>query len=143
MKSLITILTLILLVTSCSPSHRLNRLLVLHPELKIPDTILINDTVTTPQFEADTIIYIDSIHDTIILQQDRLEIKLNRVHDTLYIQGKCKADTVIIYRTIPVEKIKIVKADKLDNLIQKIPWIVAGLIFTILLYGVIIIKFKR
>lgn len=143
MKSLLSILALILLTTSCSPTHRLNRLLALHPELKIPDTILIKDTLTTPQYQTDTVIHIDSIHDTVIVQKDRLEIKLNRIHDTLYIQGKCKADTVIVQHTVPVEKIKVVKADKLDNLIQKIPWIVAGLIFTILLLGLIVIKFKR
>ena len=133
---------LLIVASSCSPTHRLNRLLALHPELKIPDTILINDTLTTPQYEADTVIHIDSIHDTVIVQKDKLEIKLKRIHDTLYIQGKCKADTVIVQRTIPVEKIKIVRADKLDNLIQKIPWIVTGLIFTILLLGLIVLKFK-
>jgi len=143
MKTILPILMLLIVASSCSPTHRLNRLLALHPELKIPDTILINDTLTTPQYEADTVIHIDSIHDTVIVQKDKLEIKLKRIHDTLYIQGKCKADTVIVQRIIPVEKIKVVKVDKLDNLIQNIPWIVAGLIFTILFLGLIVLKFKR
>ncbi|TSA24787.1 MAG: hypothetical protein D4R67_11250 [Bacteroidetes bacterium] len=128
MKTLLAILIFLIVASGCSPTHRLNRLLALHPELKIPDTILIIDTLTTPQYEADTVIHIDSIHDTVILQKDRLEIKLNRIHDTLYIQGKCKADTVIIQRTIPVEKIKIVRPDKLDNLISALPWFVSGFI---------------
>jgi len=128
MKTLLAILIFLIVTSGCSPTHRLNRLLALHPELKIPDTILIIDTLTTPQYEADTVIHIDSIHDTVILQKDRLEIKLNRIHDTLYIQGKCKADTVIIQRTIPVEKIKIVRPDKLDNLISALPWFVSGFI---------------
>jgi len=143
MKPIPSILIFLIIATGCSPSHRLNRLLALHPELKIPDTILIKDTLTTPQYEADTVIHIDSIHDTVIVQKDKLEIKLKRIHDTLYIQGKCKADTVIVQRIIPVEKIKVVKVDKLDNLIQNIPWIVAGLIFTILFLGLIVLKFKR
>ena len=143
MKPILSILILLIIASSCSPTHRLNRLLALHPELKIPDTILIKDTLTTPQYEADTVIHIDSIHDTVIVQKDKLEIKLKRIHDTLYIQGKCKADTVIVQRIIPVEKIKVVKVDKLDNLIQNIPWIVAGLIFTILFLGLIVLKFKR
>jgi len=143
MKTILPILFSLIVASGCSPTHRLNRLLALHPELKIPDTIFFTDTVTIPQYETDTAMHIDSIYDAIILQKDRLEITLNRIHDTLYIQGKCKADTVIVQRTIPVEKIKIVKTDKLGIVIQKIPWIVAGLIFTILLLGVIVIKFKR
>jgi hypothetical protein len=128
--------------TGCSPTARLNRLLIHHPELMIPDTIVISDTMTIPQVEADTVFYLDSIHDTIILQKDRLEITLNRVHDTLYVRGKCKADTIIILRSIPVEKIKIVKPDKLDQLISKIPWLISGLIFIILLLALLVFKFK-
>jgi len=143
MKPLLNILALILLATSCSPTHRLNRLLALHPELKIPDTILIKDTLTTPKYEADTVIHIDSIHDTVIVQKDRLEIKLNRIHDTLYIQGKCKADTVIVQRAIPVEKIKVVKVDKWDQLISKLPWLISGLICLVILVIVVVLKFFK
>ena len=138
----ITLLLVLSIQTGCSPSARLNRLLTRHPELKIPDTIVINDTMTIPQVEADTIIYIDSIRDTVILQKDRLEITLNRIHDTLYIRGKCKADTVIMNRTIPVEKIKIVKPDKLDNLIAAIPWLISGLI-TIVVFGFFFLRNRR
>jgi len=143
MKTFLTILIFLIVASGCSPTHRLNRLLALHPELKIPDTILFIDTLTTPQYEADTMIYIDNIHDTIILQKDRLEIKLNRIHDTLYIQGKCKADTVIVQRTIPVEKIKVVKVDKWDQLISKLPWLISGLICLLILAIVITLKFFR
>ena len=143
MKSLLTFLMFLIVASSCSPTHRLNRLLALHPELKVQDTIFINDTLTTPQYEADTMIHIDSIHDTIIMQKDRLEIKLQRIHDTLYIQGKCKADTVIVQRTIPVEKIKVVKADKLDQMISKIPWLISGLICLLIFAIVITLKFFR
>jgi len=138
----ITLLLVLSIQTGCSPSARLNRLLTRHPELKIPDTIVINDTMTIPQVESDTIIYIDSIRDTVILQKDRLEITLNRIHDTLYIRGKCKADTIIIHRSIPVEKIKVVKPDKLDNLIAAIPWLISGLI-TIVVFGFFLLRNRR
>ena len=143
MKPILTILLFLIVASGCSPTHRLNRLLALHPELKIPDTIVIKDTLTTPQYEADTVIHIDSIHDTVIVQKDRLEIKLNRIHDTLYIQGKCKADTVIVEHTILVEKIKVVKVDKLDQLISKIPWLISGLICLLILAIVVALKFFR
>jgi len=144
MKTILKISLLLVLSTQtgCSPSARLNRLLIHHPELKIYDTIVISDTMTIPQVEVDTVFYLDSIHDTIILQKDRLEITLSRIHDTLYIRGKCKADTIIIHRTIPVEKIKVVKPDKLDQLISKIPWLISGLIFMILLLALLVFKFK-
>jgi len=138
----ITLLLVLSIQTGCSPSARLNRLLTRHPELKIPDTIVINDTMTIPQVESDTIIYIDSIRDTVILQKDRLEITLNRIHDTLYIRGKCKADTIIIHRSIPVEKIKVVKPDKLDNLIAAIPWLISGFI-TFVVFGFFLLRNRR
>lgn len=99
--------------------------------------------MTIPQVEADKVFHLDSIHDTIILQKDRLEITLNRIHDTLYVRGKCKADTIIIHRTIPVEKIKILKPDKLDQLISKIPWIVSGLISLFIFTIIVFLKFFR
>ena len=142
MKTILTILIFLIGASSCSPTHRLNRLLALHPELKIPDTIFINDTLTTPQYEADTIIYIDSIHDTIILQKDRLEVKVHRLHDTLFIRGKCKADTIYINRRFPVEKIKIVRPDKLDNLISAIPWLISGFI-AFLALGFFLLRNRR
>jgi len=98
--------------------------------------------MTIPEVEAITVFYLDSIHDTILLQKDRLQITIHRIHDTLYIRGKCKADTIIIHRSIPVEKIKIVKPDKLDQLISKIPWLISGLIFIILLVVLLVFKFK-
>jgi len=127
-------LLLLLLLSSCSPQHRLTRLIALHPELKVPDTIVIRDSLIVPQVRVDTMLDIKTILDTVIIQKDRLQIKLSRIHDTLFVSGKCKGDTVYITRKIPVEKIKIVKADKIDNLISKLPWIVIGLICLILLF---------
>ena len=136
MKSFVNLILLLILclTTGCSPTYRLNRLLALHPELKIPDTLIIRDSLIVPQVRVDTMFDIKTILDTVIIQKDRLQIKLSRIHDTLFVTGKCKGDTVYITRKIPVEKIKIVKADKIDNLISKLPWIVIGLICLILLF---------
>ena len=127
-------LLLILLLSSCSPQYRLNRLLALHPELKIPDTLFIRDSVIVPQVQVDTILDFKTIRDTVVIQKDRLQIKLSKIHDTLFLTGKCKGDTVYITRKIPVEKIRIVKPDYLDNFISKLPWIVIGLICLVLLF---------
>ena len=127
-------LLLILLLSSCSPQYRLNRLLARHPELKIPDTLFIRDSVIVPQVQVDTILDFKTIRDTVVIQKDRLQIKLSKIHDTLFLTGKCKGDTVYITRKIPVEKIRIVKPDYLDNFISKLPWIVIGLICLVLLF---------
>jgi len=74
-----------------------------------------------------------TIRDTVIIQKDRLQIKLSKIHDTLFFTGKCKGDTIYITRKIPVEKIKIVKPDLLNNLISKIPWLV--IVFIFLVFG--------
>jgi len=143
MKPFATILIFLIAATGCSPTQRLNRPLALHPELKVSDTIIINEILVTPQVEADTIIHLDSIRDTVVLQKDRMEITLKRIHDTLYIRGKCKSDTVIVHRAIPVEKIKIVRQDKWDNLISRLPWIIGGVVFTFLFITFLILKFKK
>jgi len=134
MKPILYLLFLLLLLSSCSPQYRLKRLIALHPELKIPDTLFIRDSVIIPQVQVDTMLDLKTIQDTVIIQKDRLQIKLSRIHDTLFLTGKCKGDTVYITRKIPVEKIKIVKPDYLDDFISKLPWIVIGLICLILLF---------
>ena len=139
MKSILPFL-MILLLSSCSPQYRLNRLLALHPELKTIDTLFIRDSLIVPQIQVDTILDLKTIPDTVIIQKDRLQIKLSKIHDTLFLTGKCKGDTVYITRKIPVEKIKIVKPDYLDNFISKLPWIVIG--FTVLIF-VFIWLFRR
>lgn len=144
MKTIFKIALLLVLSTQtgCSPTARLNRLLTHHPELKIPDTLVISDTVAIPQVEADTFFFLDSIHDTVFIRKDRLEVSIQKIHDTLRIRGKCKADTIFISHRIPVEKIKVLKPDKLDNLISSIPWIVSGFI-ALLVFGFFLLRNRR
>ncbi len=130
------------LMPGCSPSTRLAHLLEHHPELMIPDTLFIQDTIPLPFIQADTSWHIDNLNDTAFLTKDRLEVTLQRLLDTIYLQGKCKADTIYLEHQIPVEKIKLVKKDKLDQLISQIPWIAAGIIVLILLVIVLLIRFK-
>lgn len=142
MKTSLFLLTIVLIIISCSPSNRLEHLLSHHPELITNDTLILQDTIIIPETKADTFILIDSLTDTVYLNKDNLQITLKRVHDTLYIQGKCKGDTIYIERKIPVERIKLVKSDKLDNLITKLPWLITGLISLIILTIFLIHKLK-
>ena len=56
-------------------------------------------------------------------------------HDTIHLKGKCKPDTIYRIRSIPFERIKLVKPDRADAVIARIPWLVAGLIAIMVLGG--------
>ena len=139
-KTAIQVILCGILLSSCSPSQRLARLLEHHPELKIPDTLFIQDTIPLPFILADTAWHIDNLNDTAFLLKDRLEVSLQRLLDTIYLQGKCRADTIYIEHQIPVEKIKLVKQDKLDQLISQIPWIAVGVIAVILFFILLLFR---
>ena len=119
---------------------RLAHLLEHHPELIIPDTLFIQDTIPLPLIQADTSWHIDNLRDTAFLTKDRLEVSLQRLLDTIYLKGKCNADTIYLEHQIPVEKIKLVKKDKIDQLIDQIPWIAVGIIALILLIVLLLIR---
>ena len=89
------------------------------------DTLLIRDTIITLPVVADTALSIMRLTDTVTISRDRLEIKLVRINDTIHIKGKCKADTILRELRIPVEKIKLVKAE--GGWLGKLPWIIFGL----------------
>jgi len=137
---LLVILTILLI--SCSPQKRLSRLIKHHPELKVIDTLYIRDTIPIPRIQADTLLHIDSLFDTVTFKKDRLKVSVLRLQDTLYLQGKCEADTIFVDRKIPVERIITVKPDRFGQLISRIPWLVIGLISIILLILFLIIRFR-
>ena len=140
MKPITALFLLILLLSSCSPQRRLSRLLALHPELKTPDTLVLRDTIPIPQIQTDTILRLSTLHDTVTLHKDHLQVKIHRLHDTIYIQSKTLPDTIYKTHHIPIQVIRYVQPDKLDNLISKIPWLVIAFI---LLIGFIIFLFIR
>lgn len=78
-----------------------------HPWLLTTDTLIIKDTIrdtiriTIPEVRVDTVVKVDQLYDTITITKDRLKVKVWRVDDKVYINGKC--DTVFIEK--PYEKI--------------------------------------
>lgn len=78
-----------------------------HPWLLTTDTLIINDTIrdtiriTIPEVRVDTVVKVDQLFDTVTITKDRLKVKVWRVNDKVYINGKC--DTVFIEK--PYEKI--------------------------------------
>lgn len=112
MKYLIIFL---LVLIACTPQRRFDRLVKKYPYLLTSDTLVVRDTIrdtiriTVPEVQVDTIVSIKELYDTIVLGKDRIKVKVWRVKDKVYINGKC--DTVyiekpierIVYRKIPVK----------------------------------------
>ena len=110
MKTMMLLLISLLLCAGCSPSKRLSRLLERHSELKTADTVTVRDTLVEPEVSADTALPLAHIPDTVIVEKGRLEVLVRKMHDTLFVSGKCKADTIIVEKKIPVEKIIVTKS---------------------------------
>jgi len=109
------LIPLLLIIISCTPQRRFDRLVKKYPYLLTSDTLIVKDTIrdtiriTVPEVEVDTIVSVKELYDTIILEKDRIKVKVWRVKDKVYINGKC--DTIyiekpierIVYRKIPVK----------------------------------------
>lgn len=91
---------------SCSPIKRHAKLVEKYPFVHTQDSVIIRDTirVTVPKISIDTVVKISSLRDTLIIQKDRLKIKMWTIHDSIFVSGQC--DTVfiekIVTRKIPI-----------------------------------------
>jgi hypothetical protein len=84
------------------------------------------DTQFTAAITADTAIPLTRLTDKVVISRDKLEIKLVKIRDTIHVTGTCKADTIVRVIRVPVEKIKLVKAE--GGWLSKVLWIVIGLV---------------
>ena len=105
-RHIIQVLTVVLLF-SCSPQKRLNRLVKKHPSLVELDTIKIIDTVITPTIQHDTTtVFKVSTHDTVINNE---KVFLKYFYDTLtreiHHEYICFGDTIIQEKIVPIEKV--------------------------------------
>jgi hypothetical protein len=128
MKKLLWSLLILLLLLACSPAKRFNRLITKHPELLTTDSVVVHDTIriVVPEVKVDTIVNVESLFDTIFLQQDQLKVKVWMDREKkVYIQGQC--DTVyidkVITRTIPIKyyekpKVKTTFEAKLQHIVN-------------------------
>jgi hypothetical protein len=134
------ILALFFTITSCSPVKRFNRLIERNPELITSDTVTLVDTirVIVPEVKVDTVVSVQSLLDTIYLEQEQLKVKVWMRGDQVFIQGKC--DTVyvdkIIERKIPVKyyKKEITFSDVMQYIFKSVWILFAMLLFVYLIY---------
>lgn len=102
----IYVLLMAVLLVSCSPQYRFNRLIKNHPELKKSEIIYVKDTVVIKTTQLDTLLKYDTIikGDTVRLIKDNLIIKVKYKDRNIYISGKCKGDTIYIDRKVELNK---------------------------------------
>ena len=129
---------LILFLFSCSPAKRLDRLVSRHPELKQADTITIRDTLISPGIRADTTLHLDQLYDTVVLEKERLQVKLHRTTDTLWVEGTCRPDTLIVEKQIPIEKIELVTEPFSLKTLKPVLWLLAGILLLVLILRLVI-----
>lgn len=101
---------ILLLLFSCSPTQKANKHLrkakkhILKAESFGAkwqvDTVFKEVAVMVPQIERDTI-FRSEVGDTVLITKDRLQVRYVRLAgDSVFIEGKCLADTV--YKTVPI-----------------------------------------
>ena len=82
------------------------------------DTLVVRDTVVTPPVAiTDTVT--TKQHDTIIVEKDRLKVRIVKRLDTLIIEGRCDSDTIIRTIEVPYEKIVYVEKEKPLQIVRK------------------------
>lgn len=131
---------ILLIIYSCSPQRRFDRLVKRHPWLLTKDTLYVKDTIrdtiriTIPEVRVDTVVDYKTLFDTVYLKNDRIDVKVwADKNNKVYIQGKC--DTVYIEK--PYEKI--VERKIPIRYYERTPWykkvlnVVVGILLSLLL----------
>lgn len=83
--------TILIFFTSCYTKKQAIKKFCHQDSAKVELRII--DTVVVKEIQADTVFSIEL--DSIILVKDRLEIKYRKIRDSIYLEGKCLADTII------------------------------------------------
>ena len=114
-------LMLIVLLSSCSAQWHLKKAVQKDPFILERDTMVVRDTVVVPP-----VVITDTVttkqHDTIVVEKDRLKVRIVKRLDTLIIDAKCDSDTIIKIVEVPYEKIIYHEKEPPLHLVQR--WIV-------------------
>lgn len=127
------VLSLTLLLSSCSAQWHLKKAVQKDPAILKKDTLVVVDTIVPPPVALkDTVIL--KQHDTITLVKDRLKVEIVKVNDTITIDAICDSDTIIRVLEVPYEKVVYVEKESLkDKLFSFILALTGGLLGFILI----------
>ena len=114
----IMLLSMIVLLNSCSAQWHLKRAVKKDPTILVEGTLVVKDTVVVPP-----VVITDTVttkqHDTIIVEKDRLKVRIVKRLDTLIIEGKCDSDTIIQTIEVPVPSLVMKDSDRWYNKVYK------------------------
>jgi hypothetical protein len=98
---------LLLLLVSCTPQKRLNRLITKHPNLIQLDTLIVRDTIVINSYNYDTITTFKYSDTTIIVNTEKVLAKyyFDTLRQEIWHQIECKEDTIFYEKLVPVEKV--------------------------------------
>ena len=112
-------LTLILLLSSCSAQWHLTKAIKKDPTILEKDTLVVQDTVVVPP-----VVITDTVttrqHDTIVVEKDRLKVRIVKRLDTLIIEGQCASDMIVRTIEVPYEKVIYVPKKTIGQKIQSL-----------------------
>lgn len=132
MKTILILLSAVLIV-GCSPIKRMNRLIDMYPELAFVDTIYIQDTFITESIHVDTHFSQTRLTDTVFIERENIKIRIWEKYDTIYLNADVESDTIIVTKTVTVEKIKYVEKANFLDAINNNWWIWLIIILLIIL----------
>ena len=132
-------LTLLLCLTSCSAQWHLKKAVQKDPFILEGDTLIVKDTVVVPP-----VVITDTVttkqHDTIVIEKDRLKVRIVKRLDTLIIDAKCDSDTIVRTIEVPYDKIVYVEKQSVWDKIKSLA-IYMGLAF--LVFKIIMKQFEK
>ena len=112
-------LTLILLLSSCSAQWHLTKAIKKDPTILEKDTLVVQDTVVVPPVVITNTVTTRQ-HDTIVVEKDRLKVRIVKRLDTLIIEGQCASDTIVRTIEVPYEKVIYVPKKTIGQKIQSL-----------------------
>ncbi len=98
---------LILLLVSCSPQKRLNRLISKNPDLIQLDTLIVRDTIVIESFNYDTVTTFKYSDTTIIVNTEKVLARYyyDTLRQEIWHEIECKEDTIFYEKLVQVEKV--------------------------------------
>ena len=129
----LNVLMISFLLSSCSAQWHLKKAIKKDPSIIQESTVSVKDTVVVPP-----VVITDTVttkeHDTIIVEKDRLKVRIVKRLDTLIIEGQCASDTIVRTIEVPVPSIIMKDSDRWYNKVYKFSFYVLLILLLLLWY---------
>jgi len=131
----------IFFLCSCDPIKRHQKLVEKYPYVHTQDTVVFRDTIRliVPKVQVDTIVSYRDLKDTIVIEKDRLKIKMYAVRDSIFVTGSC--DTVFVEKEV-IRKVPVVHTavkNGWETFGRTFAWVL-GMIVLILIMAYLILR---